>query len=40
MSPVKSPDTTKDADDNKSIEQKTGSPNVSEMPSEDVPEKV
>ncbi|XP_053402100.1 hydrocephalus-inducing protein homolog isoform X11 [Mercenaria mercenaria] len=39
LSPVKSPETTKEADDNKSVDQKTGTPNVSEMPSEDVPEK-
>lgn len=40
QSPVKSPETTKEPEDNKSVDQKTGTPNVSELPSEDVPEKV
>lgn len=41
MSPVKSPETmTREVDDNKSMEQKTATPNVSELPPEDAPEKV
>ena len=41
LSPLKTPETTmKDMEDNKSMDPKTATPNVSEIQTEDVPEKV
>lgn len=41
LSPLKTPETNKEGDDTKSFDcRKTATPNVSEIPTEDVPEKV